>query len=492
MVFNSFSFWVLFPLIFILYWLIPTRLKTAKKVYMVAVSYLFYMLWEPAWALILLGVTLVTYFGALWLPAADGRRRTAMGAVLTVLGLSVLLVFKYYNFVNDSVSGLLTLMDIDFRLPGLNWMIPIGISFFSFQAVGYFLDVYYRRIAAERSLLDYTLFVCFFPQITSGPISKASELLPQLADPRPFDYSRAVSGLRWILWGMFLKTVVADQLGLTVDAIYKDYQYYNGATLALACVYFTIQIYADFAGYSYMAMGIARTLGIDVINNFRQPYFSESISDFWRRWHISLSRWLKDYVYIPLGGNRKGKVRSYLNIMVTFAVSGLWHGASWAFLAWGMLNGVYQVAGDMLKPARQKIIRTLGLHEDSLAHRMLRMLITYLLICISWVLFRSNGLRASVDIFRSIAQGGNLHVLFDGSLYTLGLTQKDFAVLLISIVLLLAADIFKYRGVALRDTILRQDVWARCLVVALCTVLILLFGMWGASHTAASFLYFQF
>lgn len=390
MVFNSFSFWVLFPLIFILYWLIPARLKTAKKVYMVAVSYLFYMLWEPAWALILFGVTLVTYFGALWLPAADGRRRTAMGAVLTLLGLSVLLVFKYYNFVNDSVSGLLTLMDIDFRLPGLNWMIPIGISFFSFQAVGYFLDVYYRRIAAERSLLDYTLFVCFFPQITSGPISKASELLPQLADPRPFDYSRAVSGLRWILWGMFLKTVVADQLGLTVDAIYRDYQYYNGATLALACVYFTIQIYADFAGYSYMAMGIARTLGIDVINNFRQPYFSQSISDFWRRWHISLSRWLKDYVYIPLGGNRKGKVRSYLNIMVTFAVSGLWHGANWTFVVWGLIHGLAQVCE-----------KALGLNKRKSRHiveAVVRTAVTFAIVALAWVFFRMDTIGAAATV----------------------------------------------------------------------------------------------
>lgn len=469
MVFNSFSFWVLFPLIFILYWLIPTRLKTAKKVYMVAVSYLFYMLWEPAWALILFGVTLVTYFGALWLPAADGRRRTAMGAVLTVLGLSVLLVFKYYNFVNDSVSGLLTLMDIDFRLPGLNWMIPIGISFFSFQAVGYFLDVYYRRIAAERSLLDYTLFVCFFPQITSGPISKASELLPQLADPRPFDYSRAVSGLRWILWGMFLKTVVADQLGLTVDAIYKDYQYYNGATLALACVYFTIQIYADFAGYSYMAMGIARTLGIDVINNFRQPYFSESISDFWRRWHISLSRWLKDYVYIPLGGNRKGKVRGYLNIMVTFAVSGLWHGANWTFVVWGLIHGLAQVCE-----------KALGLNKRKSRHiveAVARTAVTFAIVALAWVFFRMDTIGAAATVVGRIV---TLSATGAGYMPT----HTEILVQAVAIFVLFAVDC----RAEFRPALTVRSPWLRRALYVFAFVVIVLMGVLGSGQ----FIYVNF
>lgn len=347
---------------------------------MVSVSYLFYMLWEPAYALILLGITLVTFYGARWLPSGAGLRRSMVGVALSVIALGALVVFKYYNFVNTTISGLLASMDIDFALPGLNWIIPIGISFFSFQAVGYFLDVYHRRINPEMSLLNYVLFISFFPQITSGPISKASELIPQLADPQPFSYSRATSGLRWILWGMFLKTVVADQLGLSVDAIYKDYQYYNGATLAMACLFFAIQIYADFAGYSFMAMGIARTLGINLINNFRQPYFSESITDFWRRWHISLSRWLKDYVYIPLGGNRKGKFRSYVNILITFIVSGLWHGANWTFVVWGLMHGGAQVA-EKVTGLNRRASRTV-------IERVARTVVTFVVVALAWVFFR--------------------------------------------------------------------------------------------------------
>lgn len=327
MLFNTFSFWIIFPFIFFFYWIIPSRFNLVKKMFLIFVSYLLYMNYNVAYALVLLYVTIITYKGGLYIEKVSDKRKLliTIGAFLT---LGPLLIFKYYNFLIGSGNALLEYIGLRFSLPGLNWAIPLGISFFTFQAIGYLWDVYYRRMSAEKSFIDYMLFISFFPQIASGPISKASELLPQIKNTRPFDYSQAVEGLKLLLWGMFFKVVVADRLGLYVDTVYKDYEHYSGLTCLVASLFYSIQIYGDFAGYSWMAIGIARILGFDLINNFKRPYFSTSVTDFWRRWHISLSRWLKDYVYIPLGGSRCSKLRNYWNILITFLVSGIWHGAT--------------------------------------------------------------------------------------------------------------------------------------------------------------------
>lgn len=343
MIFNSFSFWIVFPLIFAFYWLIPSKYAQCKKWFLILVSYLLYMNWKPVYALILFGVTLITFYGAKAITHSDDDRRKWLMTVYAALGLLPLLAFKYYNFINESIGTVLSHVGLQLVMPGLNWIIPIGISFFTFQAMSYLFDVYYRKIDTEKSLTNYVLFVSFFPQVISGPISRASELIPQFDKLKLFNYSQGVKGLKLLLRGMFLKVVVADRLGLCVDTIYGNYAYYNGVSCLLASVFYSLQIYCDFAGYSYMAMGIAKTLGIDLINNFNQPYFSQSVTEFWQRWHISLSRWLKDYVYIPLGGSRCRKIRSYFNIIVTFLVSGIWHGANWTFVVWGLIHGVFQI-----------------------------------------------------------------------------------------------------------------------------------------------------
>ena len=265
-------------------------------------------------------------------------------------------------------------------MPGLNWAVPVGISFFTFQAVGYMLDVYHGRVKAEKNLLDYVLFVSFFPQVTSGPISTAEELMPQIKATHKFDYEQGKQGLKWLLWGMFIKLVVADRLGMFVDTVYGNYIHYNGTACFAASIFYTIQIYADFAGYSMMAIGIAATLGFNLINNFKRPYFAVSITDFWKRWHISLTRWLTRQVYIPLGGSRCSKPRTYLNIIITFLVSGIWHGANWTFIFWGMMHGVLQV-----------IEKALGWQKYDGKNgfvKAVRILVTFLLVCIAWVFFR--------------------------------------------------------------------------------------------------------
>lgn len=386
MPFNSFSFWLIFPFIFWIYWLIPAKWNLWRKVFLVVASYLLYMNWKPAFALVLFGVTLVTYWGGQVFQVKDeestakGTKRKHLVWVFALLGILPLLVFKYYNFLNGSLTEDLAAIGLKFALPGLNWAVPVGISFFTFQAVGYMLDVYHGRVKAEKNLLDYILFVSFFPQVTSGPISTAEELMPQIKATHKFDYEQGKQGLKYLLWGMFIKLVIADRLGLFVDTVYANYIHYNGATCFVASVFYTLQIYCDFAGYSLMSIGIARTLGFNLIDNFRRPYLAVSITDFWKRWHISLTRWLTRQVYIPLGGSRCSKPRTYWNIFVTFLVSGIWHGANWTFIVWGCMHGVLQII--------EKALGWQKYEENNLAVRTVRIIITFMLVNFAWIFFR--------------------------------------------------------------------------------------------------------
>ena len=394
MAFNSFSFWLVFPFIFIIYWLIPAKFNQWRKVFLIVASYLLYMNWKPAFAVVLLGVTLLTYWGGQVLELKDKseelkvndnhnaslKRKIWLVRLFALLGLLPLLVFKYYNFLNDSLTTGLTAVGLKFAMPGLNWAVPVGISFFTFQAVGYMLDVYHNRVQAEKNLLDYVLFVSFFPQVTSGPISTAEELMPQIKATHRFDYNQGKQGLKWLLWGIFIKLVIADRLGMFVDTVYANYVHYNGTTCFVASLFYTIQIYCDFAGYSLMAIGIARTLGFNLINNFRRPYLAISITDFWKRWHISLTRWLTRQVYIPMGGSRCSKARTYWNIFVTFLVSGIWHGANWTFIVWGAMHGVLQII--------EKALGWQKYEGKKWGVRVVRIIITFLLVNFAWVFFR--------------------------------------------------------------------------------------------------------
>ncbi len=378
MIFNSFNFIVLFPIIFLLYYIIPAKYNKGRNLYLLLVSYLLYLQWKPIHALILFGVTVVTYLTARFVEKSEKPKRVlTLGILLSLLPLAF---FKYYDFLNESISCSLSAVGMVFQLPGLNWAIPIGISFFTFQAVGYLWDVYYKREKAEYDFLTYALFVSFFPSILSGPINKASLVIPQLKNIRPyFDYDKAVKGLKFLLWGMFLKVVVADRVALYVDKVLPDYVHYTGSSSLLASILYTVQIYTDFAGYSLMAIGVGKVLGFELTENFRRPYFAVSVTDFWHRWHISLSTWLKDYVYIPLGGSRCSKVRNYWNIFVTFLVSGIWHGANWTFVVWGCIHGVLQIIEKML--GQQKCnYGTWG--------KIAKICISFVLINFAWIFFR--------------------------------------------------------------------------------------------------------
>ena len=342
MLFNSFHFLLFFPLVCILYYLLPPRLRW---LFLLLASYYFYMNWEPVYALLIAGSTLITYGCGLLVERYRGERRRQrlflLGSLL--LNFGILFIFKYYNFLTGSIFSLLSWLGIRSAFPEFTLLLPVGISFYTFQAVGYSLDVYRGDIKAERHLGIYALFVSFFPQLVAGPIERARNLLPQFREIHRFDETNATQGLKLMLWGYFMKLCVADRLALYVDAVYNNVSQHNGTSLLIASVFFAFQIYCDFGGYSLIAIGAARVMGFSLMENFRRPYFARSVREFWGRWHISLSTWFKDYVYIPLGGNRVGRFRHMRNLVVTFLVSGIWHGANWTFILWGGFHGGAQV-----------------------------------------------------------------------------------------------------------------------------------------------------
>ncbi len=386
MIFNSFQFLWLFPLIFCAYWLVTrfcgqnTNVPRCSNYLLIAMSYGLYLQWKPVYALVLLSVTAITYIAALKIERneAYGKKLYIVACGITLATLP-LIVFKYYNFINDTITAILGGANIQVGLPGLNWVMPLGISFFTLQAIGYLADVYKHKIKAERNWWNYMLFVSFFPQIASGPISKAADLLPQIKAPRRFDEKQFVQGCKWLLWGMFLKVVVADRLGLNVNDVYIHMMTNSGLTLFMASIFYSMQIYCDFAGYSFMTVGVGELLGYELINNFHRPYFSQTITEFWHRWHISLSTWLKDYIYIPLGGSRCSKIRNYTNIMITFLVSGLWHGANWTFVAWGALHGLVQIIEKHFGLNKQQSVGFL---------KWIRIVCTFMIVSLAWIFFR--------------------------------------------------------------------------------------------------------
>lgn len=405
MIFNTFQFLWVFPIIFFLVVLIGQRdrlgLRNRKigNYMLLAVSYLLYMQWEPLYVLILLWVTFITYIGARFLEKTKNGRIPFI--LFLILTLSPLFFYKYYDFVILQLNSLFVFFREKTELRGLNWALPLGISFYTLQSVGYLFDVYKQRIRAEKNWWDYMLFVSFFPQIASGPISKAKDLLPQIKADRQLNYAQIVDGLKWLLWGMFMKVVVADNLGLRNNLVFNDFQSHGGIELVLCMISYAFQIYCDFAGYSFMAMGVGKILGFELINNFNRPYFSQSVTEFWHRWHISLSLWLKDYVYITLGGNRCSKIRNYLNIMLTFLVSGIWHGANWTFIIWGGIHGVFQVFEKALGYNKRTSVGMV---------KSLRILITFVLVTFAWVFFRMPTLNDAILFLGCLVEPGTVNI----------------------------------------------------------------------------------
>lgn len=496
MLFNSYVFLIFFPIVALIYFVIPQKVR---YLWLLFASYYFYACWNAKYVLLLLFSTTMTYFSGILINHFQNEKfpksasmQKCIVALSLLANLGVLFFFKYANFASSLITFALSKFHITVQIPQTGFLLPVGISFYTFQSLSYTIDVYRGDTKAERNFFRYALYVSFFPQLVAGPIERSKNLLKQLAAPSRFNYDRARDGLLICIWGYFLKIVLADRIAIVVDTVYNNYEEYNGYFFIVASVLFALQIYCDFAGYSTIAIGVSKMLGIELMENFDAPYTALSVSEFWRRWHISLTSWFKDYLYLPLGGNRKGITRKHLNRMIVFLTSGLWHGAGIHFVIWGGINGLYQIIGELLMPLRKKVIALLRFNEDSLGFKAYKAFVTFCLVDISWIYFRASTFHVGNTILLSIFHSDNPWILFDGSLYQLGLNEKNFRLMLLCIGILAFADIMKRLGICVREIILKQDYLFRWIIIAFCISFVVIFGIWGGTFNESNFIYFQF
>ena len=494
MLFNSIHFLLFFPIVACLYLVLP---KKANYVWLLLASYYFYMSWNPKYVVLILFTTVVTYVTGLLIGSGktSGNRRLWM-IVGLVLNFGLLFFFKYFDFFLKNINRVLSLAKITAIDNPFDILLPVGISFYTFQAVGYCIDVYRGDIKAERNFIKYALFVSFFPQLVAGPIERSKNLLAQIdrmGSERLWNRDKAVSGFGMMLWGLFMKMVIADRVSIFVDNVFSMAYTAGTVETVLGAMAFSLQIYADFAGYSAVAIGAARVMGFDLMENFNTPYFATSIPDFWHRWHISLSTWFRDYVYIPLGGNRKGRARKYLNIMVTFLVSGLWHGAAWSYVVWGGIHGIYQVTGDLLKPVKTKLVSVLHLKKDSFGHKAGQIFVTYILVVFAWIFFRADSLGDAFFYIRRMFTHPNFWTLFDESIYTWGLDRREAGVLFAAILALVLVSVVRFKkGIDIGSFLLKQDLWFRWVIFIVLIIAIIVFGEYGIDFDSNKFIYFDF
>tara|TARA_R110001632_G_scaffold231685_1_gene370720 strand:- start:11916 stop:13334 length:1419 start_codon:yes stop_codon:yes gene_type:complete len=401
MLFNSIDFLLFLPSVFLLYWFVFKKLKT-QNLFILLASYLFYGWWDWRFLFLILASTLVDYsIGLLLDKTIDNRKRKYLLYTSLIFNLGLLGVFKYYNFFIDNWIDAWSQLGITMHKSSLNIILPVGISFYTFQTLSYTIDVFKKKINPTKNFIGFASFVSFFPQLVAGPIERASNLLPQFFAKRTFSYKLATSGMRLILWGFFKKIVIADNCAVFANDIFNNYQDQSGITLALGAVFFAFQIYGDFSGYSDIAIGVARLFGFKLMRNFNYPYFSRDIAEFWRRWHISLSTWFRDYLYIPLGGSRGSKYKKVRNVLIIFIVSGFWHGANWTFISWGALNAIYFLPLLLTNRNRKNLTE---IAKDNLLpslKEVFQIIITFCLTTFAWIFFRAKNMTTALDyIFR--------------------------------------------------------------------------------------------
>ncbi len=395
--------------------------------------------------------------------------------------LGLLFLFKYYTFFSQSLLALFDQFNIFYDLPAFDFLLPVGISFYTFQTLSYTIDVYRGKRKAEKHLGIFALYVAFFPQLVAGPIERSTRLLPQLFEKKKFDYQRVSDGLKLMLWGFFKKVVIADRLAIMVDTVYNQPHEYSGIPLLVATWFFAFQIYCDFSGYSDIAIGAAQVMGYNLMDNFKRPYFSKNISEFWKRWHISLSSWFKDYLYVSIGGNRVKKWRWYSNLMIVFLVSGLWHGADWTFVIWGGLHGAYLIFSILTTKMRYRLISLFRLHDHPFCLKCIQVFTTFHLVLFGWIFFRANNLFDALYIVKNIFKGPNWHH------YTIGLNQSEFVIALLSILFMESVHLMQ-RHRRMRRFLNNKPKALRWSIYIVVLISILMFGVFSNQE----FIYFQF
>lgn len=496
MLFNSVEFLLFFPVVLAIYYILP---KKIRQLWLLGASYYFYMNWNAVYGLLLFGVTVLSYAGArLVSKYKENLRRKKVFFIGTLcLDLGTLVFFKYMDFLIGNMNRLSCwLVGRELFSFTYDIVLPVGISFYVLQSVGYLIDVYRGTEREEKNFLKYALFISFFPQLVAGPIERSGNLLRQLNESQKLSWENCKSGCYLILWGYFTKMVIADRAAIFVDQVYGQPAEYRGMFLVVATMLFAIQIYCDFYGYSTIARGVALCFGIRLVDNFNAPYLALSVTDFWKRWHISLTGWFRDYLYIPLGGNRKGETRKQINRLTVFGISGLWHGASFAFIAWGLLNALFQTIGDAKRRVatvfNQKFPQWYKQKEhNSFSIRLLKRVLTFVMICITWIFFRTGDLSDALDIMKYLCDM-DIAVLFTGQLYNLGINKDFFRVMLGAIAVLFGVDFLKYQKRDVVGILKKQEWWFQIGIVLLLCFMILVFGCYGTEYDAAQFIYFQF
>ena len=485
--FYSLGFFAFSLIVLVLFFLTPARFRWFI---LLAASYFFYATFSAAYLAIIVFCTLTAYLAALGMNKwnkPSTRKLILFGSLLTQLG--ILFIFKYFDFLDASLQQLLGLGQIAYAGHALKLLIPVGISFYVFQNVSYLVDVYRGDSASEKHPGIFALYVAFFPKLLAGPIERAGQFMHQLHENSRFDIERITNGLKLVCWGLFKKLVIADRLAAFVNVVYADPQAYSGVSLILAVVFYSFQIYCDFSGYTDIAIGLAQMFGFRLSDNFNRPYSATSVADFWRRWHISLSSWLRDYLYIPLGGSRVRISRHYLNYLLVFLICGLWHGASWTFVAWGLVHGLYLISGRATAGVRAKWTAAIGLNKKPILHRNFQIIFTFILISLAWIFFRANTISDAYHIISHLHVGwGNIFNMEAlGSMVILTKSKTDLVIVVASLAFLAIVHWIE-RHESMRRLLAEKPVWLRfALYYAIVAGILLL-----SPQDATNSIYFQF
>ncbi|MFV0157259.1 MBOAT family protein [Empedobacter falsenii] len=480
MLFNSISFAIFLPIVFALYWLLRKSFKL-QNILLLIVSYYFYGCWDWRFMFLLGFSTLLDYYSGIKIEEATSQNLKKIWLTISIgINLGFLGFFKYYNFFADSFAEMLNGFGLNVHPWTLQIILPVGISFYTFHGLSYVIDIYYNRIKAERNIVDYSVFVSFFPLLVAGPIERATHLLPQIKKTRVFNYSQAVDGMRQILWGLFKKMVIADNCAIYANEIFSNPESQSGSNLVLGAIFFAFQIYGDFSGYSDIALGVARLFGIELLKNFNYPYFSRDIAEFWRRWHISLSTWFRDYLYIPLGGSLGGNWMRVRNTFIIFIVSGFWHGANWTFIFWGFLNALFIMPSILLKTNRTNLEIVAQDRFFPTFRELFNMMLTFALTVLAWIFFRANSITHAFEYI-----GG----IFNQSLFTFPTLRKSaLATLFLVVFLLLTEWMGRRNNYGIEKLLLEKPRWVRWSFYAFVLMLIGLF----LQTEESPFIYFQF
>lgn len=487
--FFSLPFLVFLTVVFVIHWAIGAKYR---YLWLLASSLFFYAVWDLKYTALLLFVIAVSFFVSQYIDLNRDKksRCKALLSAAVAAFICIIALFKFWSFWS---RGLYVLFGVSDPATGgiISLLAPVGLSFYLLTAIGYMVDVYRGKTPPEKNIGRYALFISFFPTILSGPIERSGNLLRQINADREFDYDRTKKGLLLILYGYFIKLLIANRIARIVDAAFGSFTGQTGATMAIAVILYGIQLYADFSGYSCIAVGIGKTLGFDLIVNFRQPYFSASVRDFWNRWHISLSSWLRDYVYIPLGGNRKGKLIQYINLMITFLVSGLWHGTGFQFIVWGAIHGLYQVAAIALRPLNA-LGSKIKIKRDAWSYKLLQGMFTFALVDYAWLFFRAPSVRSALSISKNILLNLQLGNTLVNQLFLLGYAPERFRVLLLEIGVMLTVDVLHERQLSIAALLDRQNKAFRWLVYIQIIVILIIGLIYDYGLDASAFIYTRF